>query len=461
MLLIMTQTFFKYLLLFTAVIFFNFAKAQSYLGLHTSNFDPLKNVYYNPAILSGSDLRWQLNILSFDINAANNYIKIKSPLRGIVKDFDRTVYFPEILNGDTKKLSTSIDVQGPSFLMQFGKNAFAVTSRSRVIVSANDLTEGLASSLYNHGKQLLEYRPFFNDQRVTAAANAYTELGFAYSREIFDKGGHRLRIGVHAKLLSPAFYASFKGDNINYNRNLTQFGDSTVNLGNTQFDLRVSSNLEKNADGKAQYGYPLAINGFAADFGVEYELRVTRLMNYFIRAGISVNDIGGMGYQYGNYSRTFVANGQNVPAQSLLGSDGLLRSWDEVLDSLGTQTKTSGNFRVQLPTVLNTYVDVCVVPKFYILASAQFNPYTFKRGDAKANLPTVVTLVPRFETKKISAFAPMSWDQYGGFNLGAGARFGLIAFGTSNLVSSFMKKDFTGIDFYLSVSVGGKKRINK
>jgi hypothetical protein len=138
-----------------------------------------------------------------------------------------------------------------------------------------------------------------------------------------------------------------------------------------------------------------------------------------------------------------------------------LRSWDEVLDSLGTQTKTSGNFRVQLPTVLNTYVDVCVVPKFYILASAQFNPYTFKRGDAKANLPTVVTLVPRFETKKISAFAPMSWDQYGGFNLGAGARFGLIAFGTSNLVSSFMKKDFTGIDFYLSVSVGGKKRINK
>ena len=155
MLLIMTQTFFKYLLLFTAVIFFNFAKAQSYLGLHTSNFDPLKNVYYNPAILSGSDLRWQLNILSFDINAANNYIKIKSPLRGIVKDFDRTVYFPEILNGDTKKLSTSIDVQGPSFMMQFGKNAFAVTSRSRVIVSANDLTEGLASSLYNHGKQLL------------------------------------------------------------------------------------------------------------------------------------------------------------------------------------------------------------------------------------------------------------------------------------------------------------------
>lgn len=432
---------------------------QSFLGLHTSNFDPLKNVYYNPAILSGSDLRWQLNVLSVDINAGNDYIRV-GKLRGVVRDFDRNINFPEILNGQSKNLNLNADIQGPGFMMQIGKNAFAITTRARIVTSVNDVNEGMASSLYNHGKQLLQYVPSFQDDRITAAMHQYTELGLAYSRELLDKGGHRLRAGIHFKFLSPGFYTGFEGNNLSYQRTLHPENDSTVNVGNSTFDLRVSEQLQKGSNGKADFSYPFTISGFGIDAGVEYEFRVTRLKNYFIRAGIAINDMGTMAYQYGNYSRTFTGNGRDIPSSSLLGEDGILRSWDEVLDSLGTQQKSSGKFNVNLPMVLNAYADICVIPKLYLHVGAQFNPYNFEKGNPKANLPSVITLVPRFETNKISAFLPISYDRYGGMSIGGGARIGMIGFGTSNLVSSFMKKDFTAVDFYFSVAFGQKKRIN-
>ncbi len=44
-----------------------FAHSQSFLGPHLSQYDPLKAVYFNPASLPNSDMRWQVNILSADV----------------------------------------------------------------------------------------------------------------------------------------------------------------------------------------------------------------------------------------------------------------------------------------------------------------------------------------------------------------------------------------------------------
>ena len=59
-----------------------FAKGQSYLGPHLSQYDPLKAVYFNPAALPNSDMRWQVNILSTDVSIGNDFLRLSS-LKGI------------------------------------------------------------------------------------------------------------------------------------------------------------------------------------------------------------------------------------------------------------------------------------------------------------------------------------------------------------------------------------------
>ena len=91
---------------------------------------------------------------------------------------------------------------------------------------------------------------------------------------------------------------------------------------------------------------------------------------------------------------------------------------------------------------------------FYINANLQFNPYSFKRGMPVANLPIDITVTPRFEHRIVSVFMPINYNQYSGFNMGAGLRVGQFTLGSSSIITSFAKKKFTGVDFYMNVAFG-------
>jgi hypothetical protein len=172
-----------------------------------------------------------------------------------------------------------------------------------------------------------------------------------------------------------------------------------------------------------------------------------------------VNDVGRLRQEYGNSTRVFEGTNRTVPTQNLLTPDGDIINFDELLDSLGNRSTLTGKFNVQLPTVLQFYADVKVLTKFYVFAGVQVNPSDFKKIDALANLPTRINVVPRFEIKSIGVFAPLTWDKYEGFSNGVGLRFGQFSLGSANIISSVLKKNFTAVDFFLSLSFGGKRRL--
>jgi hypothetical protein len=71
-----------------------------------------------------------------------------------------------------------------------------------------------------------------------------------------------------------------------------------------------------------------------------------------------------------------------------------------------------------------------------------------------ANLPIDITVTPRFEHRLVSVYLPINYNQYSGFNMGAGLRVAQFTMGSSSIITSFAKKKFTGFDFYLNIGFG-------
>lgn len=429
--------------------------AQSFVGPHISQFDPLKAVYFNPAALPNSEMRWQVNILSADISVGNDFLRVAT-LKGIFKDFDPYNFFEVNMDGRSKNLNINSDIRGPGFMLNFGKNSIAVGTRIREVASVNDLNEDLAYSLFHHYNDLMSYVPEFKNENTSAAVNAYAEYSVAFARKLIDKKMHEVSVGVNFKILDKIFYSTFNGRNIQFNK-YEGVLDRSVNVHQSEFDLIVSDDYE---DDKFKHDW--RPDGWAIDAGVEYAFKPTKLFGkYLVKVGIALNDFGTLKQQYGANSYHFRGNNKNVPANSLMDEDGNLHSFDQILDSVGTRTPTTGKLKITLPSVMHFYVDVKALPKLYVYAGVQVNPYRFKERVGLANLPSRFTIVPRFEMKRIGLYAPLSWDKYEDFSSGVGFRFAQFSVGSANIISSAIKNDFKGVDIYFSLSIGGKRRTEK
>ncbi len=429
--------------------------SQSFLGPHLSQYDPLKAVYFNPASLPNSEMRWQVNILSADVSVGNDFLRVAT-LKGIFKDFDPYHFFEVSMNGKSKNLNINSDIRGPGFMMNLGKNSIAFGTRIKEVASVNDLNEDLAYSLFHHYNDLMSYIPEFRNENTSAAVNAYAEYSIAYARKIIDKPMHELSAGVNFKVLDKIFYSSFDGKNIEFNK-YEGILDGSVNVHRSEFDLAVSDDYEDNS-----FRHDWRPDGWAIDAGVEYAFKPSRLFGkYLLKVGVALNDFGTLKQQYGTSSFHFIGNDRNVPASSLQNENGEINPYNQVLDSVGTRTPLTGKKNITLPSVMHIYIDVKALPKLYLYGGLQINPYNFKNKDGLANLPTRYTLVPRFELRRLGIYAPLSWDKYENFSSGVGVRFGQFSLGSANIISSVIKNDFKGVDIYLSLSFGGKRRTEK
>lgn len=172
--------------------------------------------------------------------------------------------------------------------------------------------------------------------------------------------------------------------------------------------------------------------------------------------------MGTLRQKYGASSIHFEGNGRDIPASHLTDSEGELLHMNEVLDSLGTRTVLEGTIKSKLPTALNVYADVRIFKALYVFGGLQINPYDLKKyKNAVANIPTNFTIIPRFEIKKVGVFLPIGWNKYDQFTTGAGVRLGQFSLGSSNIITAISKKNFTGVNMYLSLSFGGKRRVDK
>ncbi|MCO5249065.1 MAG: DUF5723 family protein [Chitinophagales bacterium] len=436
------------------LLFHQNMQAQAFMGPHLSQYDPLKVTYFNPGALTNSDLRWQINILSTDFTVGNNMVKTAS-LKGIFKEFNPWSFFKINMDGERKYLNLHSDIRGPSFLINFGKNSIAVGSRIKEVSSINDLNEDLAYALFNYYDDFLSY-PDLKNERFSVSINAYAEYNIAFARKIINGEKHQLSAGINFKLLDKILYSTIDGRKINLDK-IESITHRSVNVHHSELDFIISDDLHGR---KLKHDW--SPDGWAIDAGVEYTYKASRLTKgYSFKVGVALNDFGTLKQINGSNSFYFKGNNQYVPLNDIDIDEVSFENIGKTLDSLGTRTFTGGKNNIVLPSTLHTYIDLRVLPKFYVYGGIQINPYDFKKRVGLANLPNQFTLVPRFETKLISVYVPISWDRYNEFTGGAGIRFNQFSLGSSNIISSIIKNKYTGINLYASFSFGGKRRVKK
>jgi hypothetical protein len=434
----------------------HFTFSQSFLGSQFTPREAILSNTINPAAGVAGAMKWQVNLIGFSTEAGNNYFSINGKLRGIVKNFDKEVNIGQNLDGKRKQLHLNATVLGPGAFIRFKKNnAIHFGIKARAVATFNDMNQDLVYSLYNHFEEILQWLPNFSDERATAAVNVYSEIYAGYGRSFNIGDRHSLSFGTTVKMNSNIFNAQFAANNIDFNKVYHGIADSFINVGNSKFDLRVSSAID---DG---YKYKFGINGFGIDAGIIYKFKVKNSEEHFVMIGASINDIGFNKYKSGKYSRSFVGNNKDVPAEHLVDTEGNTISIDDVLDSLGTKSIPMEKYKIKTPTTVNIFADVRVVKMFYVNVNMQFNPFSFKRGMPVANLPLDITVTPRFEHKIASVYLPINYNQYSGFNAGIGMRLGQVTLGSSTIITSFAKKKFTGVDFYLNIGFGQGEKMKR
>ena len=119
------------------ICFANILVAQNYFGMQSDTFGGLTAVSLNPANISGSNFRSEVNLASATVSFTNDYVS--ADLSNIFED--------EIITGDNTSSSTnnnfnvSAEVMLPSFMLNISpKHSIGFISKVKAIVNQRSLS---------------------------------------------------------------------------------------------------------------------------------------------------------------------------------------------------------------------------------------------------------------------------------------------------------------------------------
>ncbi len=442
-------------------------QAQSFPGYHTSQYAGIHAVPFNPASAAGSRYRWDVNIVGADARAGNTYTKFeKSSLLSADSFRIWRDYFPDT-NATRKQYGWgSADIMLPSGLYAIDeKQSVAFTWRVR----GSTYGGGMETSTANFFA--INYpNPKYNNRNVSDTygggfAHWWNEFGLSYARVIRDRGDHRLKAGITLKYLAgqAAVYAVGRdGSLLLKNQNLLDINQGSLYYG-------YNAELDTNGDSWQSLYSPFHNPGIGADIGVIYEWRPDNdgfgsvyengdwnpdADTWKARVGISVVDIGGIRYDKSLISADLDMRAQNYPA-NMLGKrkEESIRQYANRLANTFTALETDNTFYMNLPTSLNLMGDYNIDGRFFVSASATIALTGGTNDDHKTSALTWLMVTPRFETKHLGAYLPLSVNRYGQADAGLALRAGPLVIGSSSLFTTLFQSRINHADVFVALRV--------
>jgi outer membrane protein OmpA-like peptidoglycan-associated protein len=471
------------------------ALPQDFLGLQTSNYAGVAGVYSNPANIAENRLKVDVVLLGFNFNAANNYVGVKrsslhgsptgwfqggswdSTRQGSADYWKNNFVFAD--NGSNKSVYSNTRIMLPSFMICLNrKNSIAFNWSVRNYINVDGIGPDLAKLAFAEFKDKNLWLTNLNNKNFSVDQMAWAEYGFTYGRVLKDDNEHYLKAGITAKLLQglDAVYMNIK--NLDYNFTTSD----TLSLFKSDVSYGHSANLDPMIRGfnqggtsfdkiKQNYKYE-SYPGFGLDFGLIYEWRPdyqshkynmdgdTGLWRkdqnkYKLKAGLAVNDIGGIRFRKGELSNDFNAN-INLWDLHAFNNVKSVNGYDSLLRNVFGSKPSDNSFKMALPTSINANIDYNIWKPFYINLMANFanlQPNKVTRVHDFTN----ISLAPRFDHKWFGLTIPVSYNtQYAIYGkpiiMGTMVRLGPLIVGTNDLSGLFVS-DLTGASLYFMLKV--------
>jgi hypothetical protein len=456
----------KIILLLAGTLTVSTLHAQEMGGFRVDNYNGVNGVFFNPANVVDSRYKVDVNILGLNMFAGNDNISYNL---GKLSDLgaDSSI-FSKFIGPNAKSnamLNTSIHM--PSVMFNITPHtSIAFVSRTRMMFSISDFDGNLINSVSNELSQNPPYT-IQNSTNMRININAWSEYGIAIGQVLLDQGNHFLKVGGTVKYLAGIGNAYLQIDNLKGTINVdsttsdnrTYISDATgrVAMGVGGYDINNLNNVTLNYKG----------SGIGADIGFVYEYRPDYLQSkankYAFKISASLLDIGGIKYNQvqsstGAYD-VHIPSSQQFYLDQFKGSK--LSDYKAVLDAnpayFNQVAGLNGNsYRVSLPTTIQLGIDFRIIPKIYVALNSQIS---LVNNDSKAYNPNslnIVTLTPRFESKILAAYLPITYSSLTKMNVGFGFRAGPVYAGSSSLISSILGSSKQA-DFYLGFRFGIKK----
>jgi hypothetical protein len=451
------------------------AQGQEWLGLSTNNYSGIWGGQMNPASLTGNKTYLDINLIGGGLNFSNNfayipkddyslfYLITADTIIPIYGKYRYNGYYTYYKNKNPKWMVMNNRITGPSALYQFNKDAFAVSFSFRTAASGVNVPWELLVFMYED----LSYPPLqgirFKDQDFSISELSWEEMSFSYAREIYNRYGNTVSVGITGKLLFglAGGYSDFP--DVDYKA----IDSKTVHFYHFNADVAFSI-PESGLKNVALNPFNSSGFGLGADIGIVYtKLKnrygttkgkrpcATPYADYQYKIGLSLIDIGGISFNKNTEFHTFDVENIEVSSTDLDSLKGMpadfgMRYLSKLLTGDSLASLVDNRMRIGLPTAVNLQFDWHPAGPYYI-SMIWVQPLHFHLKDVKR--AAQLALIPRYETRWLGVSLPVSLLQYQKPRIGLALRLYTFTVGTECLGTILNFSNLDNVDIYFSLKL--------
>jgi len=444
-------------------------QAQNYQAIEGSPWAGGLGVAMNPASILATPYPWDITLFSVQYKNGTNAVAVHHYSLLNLADtaeaefkqgnFRRTINF----NYNIHLLNARIAL-GRKQAIAFGANlrgyGVGSTSTFNFIDTLQSMNQFFA---INHGNL-----PFSGN----VVSSSWLELFATYSRTIRDDAFGRLNAGVTLKAMRgiSGGFVQLKGGSVSTELSGNQIA-YVLNGGSARYGY--SSNYDEWHDNKStgqniKDFLKTTQGGLALDLGMEYLVKTQAIRtyddeddyyDYDWKIGVALLDLGQNQYKYGTQSRA-ANNPKNSIADSNLDQkfSGNIKTLADFNDSLATVVNDiaplSGFYNIRNPIRLVINVDRPLKDKFSINGSLTLNfPGANDKKVFIVKEMNLLTLTPRWETKRLGLYMPIQVTTQGRLWVGGAFKAGPLLLGVHNWANVFSKNKMQQGGAYLALVI--------
>ena len=457
---------------------------QEMLGTVLGNYSGVNGIQLNPSSMQSSKSYLDINILSMDFFVENNYLYLDRKEYKFSRFFQSTSEFPvhEGLYGTGDRMFYTNDnsrnknayqqfrVNGPGAMLIVGRHAFGFTTGFRSVMSMDKLPYDIANFAYMG----LNYRPqqninFKDNTNSRIAEMTWAEIGLSYSYALYQRNYNQVTVGFSARRLFGYAGMYAKINSVDY----LVPNDTTMNVYNmnAEFGYSLPVAYDKNEiwNEKVFKG-----GGFGFDLGATYtrfarihtndyfnHLCGQKYEDYIYRIGVALIDFGAI--RFNDHAVKMAIEDKGADWVNL--GDYKFKTIQQFSDTISykfygnnTEAYKGSSFYIWLPSALSVQFDYHYKKNWYVNGSLI---YGFNMAPGSLSRPSQLSVTPRYETSWFEANLPISFYDWYLLRMGLSLRFYFLTVGTEKLGQFFNLRNFSGMDFYISIHYFFEKGICK
>ncbi|MCH9660415.1 MAG: hypothetical protein K0U54_05835 [Bacteroidetes bacterium] len=414
-----------------------FGQTSSFKGLATSRHGGIHAVIYNPAAIGISPNKVELNVASGYtlLGSDYSYIELGDGIN-LTEGFN---FESENTTGKTdNNFYRNVDIAGPAAMVYLDRHhSVGISTRIRGMYNINNLRGELLQGVsggFDFNENSATVNPAFS-----GTLNTWGELGLTYAYS------HRnvhcdISFGATIKFLSGIgglfFHSQGVEASIDADRKTTTL-DGQLNFGSTiDFD---SSDITLDT-GSLDVGLDIgAIFKFSS---------ISLLKGRAMTLRVSIVDIGQIEYEEVKTTTYFLDEEVNS----------IVFDTKDIVQTLNVnyarKIKTVPR-NMKLPTSVHLFLDTELSYPFNLGIETSFSLRSKKTFQAN-RVFNYVTLNPRYETRRIGVFSPISIQQHTGLSWGFGFSVGYVTLGSGSIVSNIISASKVN-DVYVGIKLPIKK----